>query len=104
MFRTLTVCWTQPLLLDVSLDEPRTPQQAARLTDDQREDLVLTVSAMPYRTRVPKSGRSPDLMNVLFLVMRRGFPPRASTRRRFLNPAIICSALRGVKYCALETN
>ena len=65
----LTLTLTQPLLLDVPLDAPLNPQQQAarQLTDDQREDLAHTVSAMPYRTRVPKSGRSSDLTNVLFV-------------------------------------
>jgi len=61
----LTLTLTQPLSVDAPVDPE---QQAARqLTDDQREELARAVSAMPYRTRVPKSGRSSDFTNVLFI-------------------------------------
>jgi hypothetical protein len=61
----LTLTLTQPL----SVDAPVNPQQQAarQLTDDQREEVARVVSAMPYRTSAPNSGRPSDLTNVLFI-------------------------------------
>jgi hypothetical protein len=51
--------------------EPASAREAARpVTDEQREELSRIVAVMPYRTRVPVSGRSSDLTNVLFIGSR----------------------------------
>jgi hypothetical protein len=64
----LTLNLTQPLLLDES---PQSTQQAYRqITDDEREELSRIATLMPYRTRVPGSGRSSDLTNILFIGTR----------------------------------
>jgi LssY C-terminus len=65
----LTLALTQPLSLDLPLDTPLSfgQQDARQLTGDQREELARDVTAMPYRTQAPRSGRSSDLTNVLFI-------------------------------------
>jgi len=59
----LTLTLTQPLVLDALLN----PRAAPQFTDDQREEVERAVSAMPYRTSAPNSGRSSDFTNVLFI-------------------------------------
>jgi hypothetical protein len=68
----LTLTLTQPLSLDVPLAAPVNfgRQAASQLTDDQREELAHDVAAMPYRTQSPRSGRSADVTNVLFIGSR----------------------------------
>jgi hypothetical protein len=43
---------------------------ARQLTNEEREELSDITAMMPYRTHVPRSGRSSDLTNVLFIGSR----------------------------------
>jgi hypothetical protein len=61
----LTLSLTQPIFLDPALH--LSPQPARQLTGEEREELERIAALMPYRTRVPVSGRSSDLTNVLFI-------------------------------------
>jgi len=65
----LTLTLMEPLSLDAPAhSEQAAGQEAARqLTDDERVELARIAALMPYRTRVPVSGRSSDLTNVLFI-------------------------------------
>jgi hypothetical protein len=60
----LTLNLTQPLLPGGPFQS--TQQVDRQITDEEREELSRIVAVMPYRTRVPVSGRSSDLTNVLF--------------------------------------
>ncbi len=64
----LTLNLTQPLLQDAPLHS--TQQAARQVTDEEQEELSRIVAVMPYRTRVPVSGRSSDLTNLLFIGSR----------------------------------
>jgi hypothetical protein len=74
----LTLTLTEPLSLDAPVHFEQTseeareqaPESAPQVTDEQREELSRIVAVMPYRTRVPVSGRSSDLTNVLFIGSR----------------------------------
>ena len=50
----------------MSRSNPRN-RRYRQITDDEREELSRIATVMPYRTRVPGSGRSSDLTNVLFI-------------------------------------
>ncbi len=59
----LTLNLTRPLFLDTPLNWG----QELAVTDDHRDELEQVVTALPYRTHAPGSGRSSDLTNVLFI-------------------------------------
>ena len=61
----LTLTLTRPLFVDSPLN--RREEAASQLTDDQRDEFAHIVSALPYRTHAPGSGRPSDLTNVLFI-------------------------------------
>jgi hypothetical protein len=64
----LTLSLTQPLSLEAPFNHGQ--QGPRQLTDDEREELVADVAAMPYRTQAPKSRQSSDVTNVLFIGSR----------------------------------
>jgi len=65
----LTLNLNQPLSVTtpVQLGQASDEEASLQITDQEREELARIVAIMPYRTRVPVSGRSSDITNVLLI-------------------------------------